>query len=153
MRRHLTSVIFTLALATVAMAADSNVGTWKLNIAKSKFESGPAPKGFTVTIQAQDNGVRYVLDGVDDQGKAMHQEWTVKYDGKDYPLTGDPSVDTAAFKRIDANTADFVLKKRGKEASKGREVISTDGKRMTVTESGKNDKGETITDTMVFDKQ
>jgi len=149
----MSAVILVWTLATVAMAADPHVGTWKLNVAKSKFNPGPAPKGFTVIIQAQDDGVKYVLNGTEADGKAMHQEWAVKYDGKDYPITGDPTSDTYAFRKVDAKTYDVVGKKGGKAVVKIREVFSTDGRSITVTEEGKNEKGEGFKNVFIVEKQ
>jgi hypothetical protein len=156
MRKHILVVmtaILVLVLTTVAMAADPHQGTWKLNLAKSKFNPGPAPKSLTVTIQAQDSGVKYVLDGAEADGKAIHQEWAAKYDGKDYPFIGESSRDTMACKKADANTFDWVGKKGGKEVSKIREVISMDGKTLTVTEQGKNEKAEGFKNIFTMEKQ
>ena len=104
-------IFITLALATVAMAADPHVGTWKMNVAKSKSKSGPPDKSSTVTVTAQENGIKLVGDRVDAEGKASHQEFAAKYDGKDYPATGIPDVDTVVLKKMDAYTWDEVLKK------------------------------------------
>jgi hypothetical protein len=142
-----------LALAVIAMAADPHVGTWKLNVAKSKINSGQPDKSGTVQCEAQDNGVKMVGDSVDAEGKAAHSEFAAKYDGKDYPFTGDSDIDTISLKRIDANTWAEVLKKSGKEVLSGRNAVSKDGKTMTRTFKGKNDKGQEFNNTAVYDKQ
>ena len=92
-------------------------------------------------------------DSLDAEGKPFHTEFTAKYDGKDYPITGDPDVDTVALKRIDANTWAEVLKKSGKEISRGQNAISKDGKTMTRTYTDKNAKGEKVTNTIVYERQ
>ena len=153
---HATMIIaLVLALSAVVMAADPFVGTWKLNISKSKYNPGPPPKSSTVNAEAQDNGVRIVVNGVNSEGKPVHQETTLKYDGKDYPLivTAGPSDITVSVKKVDANTHDLVVKRAGKETQTGREVVSKDGKTMTRTGKGKNLQGQDFNNTLVYDKQ
>jgi hypothetical protein len=156
MQKHsivaLTVVIFSLALVTVALAADPHVGTWKLNVAKSKLPNPPGIKSSIVTVTAQDNGIKVVANGVNAEGKGTHTEYAAKYDGKDYPFTG-LSADTITLKKIDANTFDEVLKKGGKEVSSGRNVVSKDGKTMTLIMKAKNPQGQDFNITAVYDKQ
>jgi hypothetical protein len=135
------------------MAADPHVGTWKLNVAKSKFNPGRAPKNETVKIEAQGNGHKFVADEVDADGMAMHIEFAAKFDGKDYPITGSSTLDAIAARKIDANTINYVVKKDGKEVGSGRVVISKDGKTRTQTSKGKNAQGQNINTIAVFDKQ
>ena len=144
---------FVLALAVIAFAADPHVGTWKLNLAKSKYSPGPAPRSAIVKVEDQDNGAKLTMDTVDAEGKSSHTEFTAKFDGKDYPLMGNPDVDTGSFKKPDANTWDEVLKKAGKEVIKSQNAISKDGMTMTRTVKGKNAKGQEINTTIVYDKQ
>ena len=155
MRKHIpavmTSMVIVLALATVAMAADPHVGTWKLNLEKSKGP-GPAPKT-TIKITVQHNGIKSVSDSVNAEGQATHVEFTAKYDGKDYPVTGSQAVDTIAFRRIDANTFEGVAKKAGKEIGRSQEVFSKDGKTMTRTIKAKDAQGQDINIISVYDKQ
>jgi hypothetical protein len=147
------TAILVLALATVAMAADPHVGTWKLNVAKSKFSPGTAPKSGTLKMDVQDNGLKVVSDGVDAEGKASHSEFAAKYDGKDYPVTGDPDVDTVSLTKIDANTVDYVQKKDGKEVQRGRTVISRDGKTWTLPYKAKDAQGRNVNNIEIFDRQ
>jgi hypothetical protein len=81
-----------VAAPTCFAINNANIGTWKLNEAKSKLGPG-APKDHTVVYEAVDDSVRVTTDGVDKDGKPTHSEWTGKFDGKDYPVTGDPSSD------------------------------------------------------------
>ena len=134
------------------MAGDPHVGTWKLNPAKSKYNPGPPPKSFTVQIQAQDNSLKYVFAGVGAEGKTFHDEATSKFDGKDYPFMSSYA-NAIVSRRINANTVEFVTKKSGKEVSRWREVISKDGKTITATEKGKDEKGKDFNRAEVFDKQ
>ena len=150
------TIILTLALCFVAVAlgfaSDLNMGTWKLNEAKSKFSPGAA-KNVTVVYAAAGDSVKVTVDGVDADGKPAHNEWTGKFDGKDYPLTGDPASDTRAYKRVNDHTLGLTNKKDGKAALTGRVVISADGKNRTVTTSGTDAKGNKISSTAVYDKQ
>ena len=134
------AVILTLALCFVGAAAsyaaeDAFTGTWKLNEAKSKFAPGTG-KNTTVVYEAMGDGVKVTVDGVDAEGKPTHNEWTGKFDGKDYPVTGDPDTDTRAYKPINDHTLAMTQKKGGKITDTGRVVYSADGKTRTVTVSG-----------------
>jgi hypothetical protein len=141
------------AVASVCLAADDvQLGTWKLNEAKSKIGTG-AVKNTTVVYEAAGDSVKVTVDGVDSDGKPSHNEWTGKFDGKDYPVTGDPTSDTRSYKKIDAHTLVLTNKKDGKATLTGRVVVSADGKTRTVTTSGTNAKGEKVTSTAVYDKQ
>jgi hypothetical protein len=151
-RQILVGMAAILVLATAAMAADPHVGTWRLNVAKSKFNPGPLHKSDTITFVAQDNGVKILDDLVKADGKAYHLEFAVKYDGKDFPVTGDPDIDAMAFRKIDANTFEVVFKKAGKEVSRNQEVFSRDGKTLTFTEKGKNAKGQ-FHNISIYEKQ
>ena len=110
-----SAVLMVSVFVTTARAADSNVGTWKVNLAKSKYDPGPPPKGPNVLkIEADGDGITVSNDGVNAEGQATHVTYSAKYDGKDYPETGNPNVDTISIKRIDANTIETIAKKGGK---------------------------------------
>jgi FlaG/FlaF family flagellin (archaellin) len=128
------------------------MGTWKLNEAKSKFAPG-APKNHTVVYEAAGDNVKVTVDGTDADGKALHNEWTGKFDGKDYPVTGDPTSDTRAYKQVNDHTLDMTIKKDGKVIMTGKIVVSADGKTRTVTTSGTDAKGKKVKNTAVYDKQ
>jgi hypothetical protein len=150
-----TSVL-TLALCfiagTVCFASDAQIGTWKLNEAKSKIAAG-MPKNTTVVLEAAGDSVKVTIDGTTNDGKPAHNEWTGKLDGKDYPVTGDPNSDMRSYKQIDDHTLEFAIKKGGKVTISGRAVISADGKTRTVTTSGTNPEGKKVKSTLVYDKQ
>ena len=139
----------------VLAQTDSAAGTWKLNVAKSKYDPGPAPKSSTVTITAADQGVKVSTKGVGADGKPTGTQYTAKFDGKDYPvkLTGPQDYDMVAFKRIDASTVEGTRKKAGKVVQTYTRVVSPDGKTMTITTAGTNAKGEKINNVAVYDKQ
>lgn len=132
---------------------DPIIGTWKLNLAKSKFSPGPPPKGRTVTYEVVGQGFKITTKGTDAEGKPTDYQYTANYDGKDYPVTGNPDWDTIARKRIDAYKMEITRKKAGKVVSTASSVVSKDGKTRTVTEKGVNAKGEKISNTLVYDKQ
>jgi len=150
------SFVLTLAMLfvglTMCFGANPSLGTWKLNEAKSKLSPG-MPKNLTVVYEVAGDAIKGTIDGVDGQGKPTHNEWTGKFDGKDYAVTGDPTSDMRAIKQIDDHNFDLTVKKGGKVTMTGKAVISTDGKTRTVTISGKDAAGQKITVTSVYDKQ
>jgi hypothetical protein len=151
-RTILLSVAALFAAVVVCFAADANMGTWKLNEAKSKISPGSA-KNTSVVYEAAGDNVKVTVDGVDAEGKPAHNEWTGKFDGKDYPVTGDPASDTRTYKRINDHTLALTNKKGGKVTLTGRVVVSADGKTRTVTISVTDAKGKKISSTAVYDKQ
>jgi hypothetical protein len=128
------------------------MGTWKLNEAKSTIPAG-APKNTQVVYEAAGKDIKVTVDGVDGEGKPTHNEWTGKFDGKDYKLTGDPMADMRSYKRIDDRTTELANKKDGKVTLTGKIVISPDGKTRTITVSGTDPKGNKVTYIGVYDKQ
>ncbi len=153
---HMLAVVSVscLALGVAVLAQDSNIGTWKLNVAKSKFSPGPALKGQTLKIEPWGaDGVSFTSDGMDADGKPTHFEFQAKYDGKDMPVKGNPDFDTLAYKRIDANAVEATTKLKGKVTGTGRVTVSADGKTRTVIQTGTNAKGEKMNNTLVYEKQ
>jgi hypothetical protein len=150
------AIVLTLVLCLVGIgvcfADDANMGTWKLNEAKSKFSPG-APKNNTVVYEAAGDNVKVTIDGTDKDGKPTHNEWTGKFDGKDYPVTGDPNSDARSVKKIDDHTLGFNVKKGSTVTTSGRIVVSVDGKSRTVTSSGTDSKGNKTKSTAAYDKQ
>ncbi len=151
------AVILTLALCLVGLAVsygadDAFMGTWKLNEAKSKFTSG-AGKNTTVVYEAAGDNVKVTVDGVDAEGKPTHNEWTGKFDGKDYPVTGDTASDMRSYKQVNAHSLALTDKKEGKVTITGRIVVSSDGKTRTVTTHETDSKGNKISNMAVYDKQ
>ena len=150
------ATVLTLALcfvgAAVCFAADGFMGTWKMNEAKSKLSPG-TPKNSTVVYEAAGDNVKVTIDGTDSDGKPTHNEWTGKFDGKDYPVTGDPSSDSRSLKKINDHTLTFAVKKGDKVTTTGRIALSADGKTRTVTTSGTDSKGKKFSGTAVYDKQ
>jgi len=155
-RLFLTSTVIlvaVLALAVIAWGADTNVGTWKLNLDKSKYRPGPAPKSATLTIEAQDGGIKYASHGESAEGSPTHIEFTATYDGKDNPVTGSPDFNSIALKRIDAHTVESTTKKDGTVMLTSRTVVSHDGKTRTLTSKGRNAAGQDVNNVVVYDRQ
>jgi hypothetical protein len=132
--------------------ASPMTGTWKLNDAKSKFSPG-APKSVTVVYEPAGDDVKCTIDGVDGQGKPTHTEWTGKFDGKDYPVTGDSNQSTRSVKVINDHVMEVAVKKDGKVTMSGKIVIAADGKSRTVTLTGTDSMGKKTRSVAVYDKQ
>jgi hypothetical protein len=153
---HMRKVMLFLAVVGVAgtlLAADLVIGTWVLNPAHTKVTgSATAMSSGKAIFKAQGDGVSAVYDQVS-AGSAAHGEYTAKYDGKDYPLKGDPRCDTVSLRKIDDYTLDYLFKKNGETVISERSVVSKDGKRATVTFKGKDQKGQDYTIVTVWEKQ
>ena len=151
-RRTVLTLVMLFVGLTICSAQNPSLGTWKLNEAKSKIPAG-SPKNITVTYEAAGDSIKGTIDGVDGQGKPTHTEWTGKFDGKDYPVTGDPTSDTRAIKQIDDHHYQLTVKKAGKVTLTGKAVIAADGKSRTVTVSGMDSMGMKTEAVSVYDKQ
>jgi hypothetical protein len=148
-----TLLLAALALNGSAAPADEHSGTWKMNPAKSNYSPGPAPKSISVKIASDRDNMKLTSDGIDAAGNPTHVEYTAKYDGKDYPITGLPNADTVALERIDASTIRSTTKKAGQVVMTVTSVISKDGKTRTATFKGKNAEGVDVNNVVVYDKQ
>ena len=136
----------------MCLADDPQMGTWKLNEAQSKVASWEW-KITMVVVEAAGDKVKITADGTDWNGKSLHNEWTGKFDGKDYPVTGSPYADMRSYKKIDDRTLEVTVKKDGKVATDGRIVVSADGKSRIRTLTGTNAEGKKFTNKTVYDKQ
>ncbi len=153
-------ILLTLAAllvgVTVCLAANPQMGpqmgTWKLNEAKSKFGPG-ATKNHTVVYEAAGDSVKVTVDGTDSDGNATHNEWTGKFDGKFYPVTGDPTSDTRSYRKINNHTLALTAKKGDKVTLTGRIVVSANGRTRTVTTTATDSKGKRVSNRAVYDKQ
>jgi hypothetical protein len=154
MKMRTTAILLvTLVLgATLCFAADPNIGTWKLNEAKSKLVAGMS-KNTTVTYEAVGDKVKVTVDGVDGKGNPTHNEWTGMYDGKDYPVTGDAGSDTRSVKKVSERTLDLTVKKGAKVTMTGKIVVAADGKSRTLTANGTDASGKKIQSVSFYDKQ
>ena len=148
----LMTLVVLFAGAAVCLAADANIGTWKLNEAKSKIGAG-ATKNMTVVYEMVGDKLKVTVDGINKDGKPVHHEWTGSVDGKDYPVVGDSTSDARSYKKVDDRTMDFTGKKGGKTTVTGRVVVAADGKSRVVLTSWTDSKGKNASSTAVYDKQ
>jgi len=153
MKTKAIALAISLVFVSVAMGFqnDPHIGTWKLNEAKSKF-AGKA-RNQTVVYEAAGDQTKVTVDGVDESGGAAHSEWTGKFDGKDYPVTGDANSDVRSYRKVNARTLALTGKKGDKTTLTGRIVISRDGKTRTVTTTATNAQGKKVTNVAFYDKQ
>ena len=158
MRSVLGSALLGFALAMVAIGASAQqaknpeVGTWKLNVEKSKYSPGTPAKSGMITVEAAGNGVKYSLTTVDAQGKATSSAYSASYDGKDMPYTGSTVADTTSLRRVDAYTVERVDKKAGKVVTTIRREYSKDGKSFVAKIKGTNAKGEPVDSVLVWER-
>jgi hypothetical protein len=146
--------LFMLPANSALAQGNSSLGTWKLNVAKSKWEPGPPPKGEMRVYEVwEKDGVKATQTRVLADGKTLTLNWAAHYDGKDYKYSGSPDYDTIAITRVDANTTDATQKLGGKVMVTVHTVISSDGKTRTVTSKGTNAKGQAVSSVQVYDKQ
>ena len=164
MQTRMTRVYLSAAVASVvaavlggavlAQATDSQVGTWKLNVAKSKYSPGPAPKTATTKIEAAGAGTKVIVDQTLPDGTMRHYEFTSNYDGKDGAVIGNnPDADMVARTRVNKTTIKTINKKGGKVTTTQTSTVSADGKTRTVTTKGVNGAGQTVNNVAVYDRQ
>jgi hypothetical protein len=143
-----------LCAAAFAQSSNSLVGTWKLNVAKSKYNAGAAPKSGTTTFDAAGPGIKATVDTVAADGTKRHWTYTASFDGKDNPIVGNATQgDVVALTRVDANTTKLVYKKDGNVTVTSTTVVSGDGKTRTVTTKGKDALGQNADNVNFYDKQ
>jgi hypothetical protein len=145
-------VVIGIASGTaLAQSSDPLIGTWRLNVEKSKnmrFKSG------TSTIERAGDGVKFTVNLVGADGTAHDWAFTAKYDGKDNPVTGNsPFGDTVALTRVDPQTTRITVKQGGKEMATQTINVSTDGKTRTTTTKGTDAKGQKIDSVSFYEKQ
>jgi len=146
------SLVVLFASAAVCVAQNPNIGTWKLNEAKSKFPKG-ATKNHTVVYEMAGDDIKVTVDGTAGDGSAVHNEWTGKFDGKPYAVTGDPSHDMRTYRKINSRTLSIKNTKGGKLVASGTITIASNGKTRTVVTRTRNAKGVWMSSTAVYDKQ
>src|SRR6267154_2140749 len=155
MRNFLKAALGLAVMTIAAFGADNTIGTWKLNVEKSKYTPAPMPvKSLTVTREAADGGVKQTTTGEQADGTPVNAGYTAKYDGNDVQVTGNAPYDTIAIKQVNANTLTDARKKTGGSYhGTSRIVVSNGGKIMTTTTKSANAEGKEFTSTFVFEKQ
>jgi hypothetical protein len=150
--RFLKMSAVVLAMSLSLFAAESPFsGTWKLNLAKSKM-TPPVPKSDVAVVDADENGLKLNEDIVTDKGESLKISYEAKFDGKDYPVTGDPSTDSVSYQRVNPNTLKGKTKKDGKVATDATIVVSKDGKITTVNYTDYS-QGKPAKGTALYEKQ
>jgi hypothetical protein len=153
----LAVVVLCLGVPTLMLGqANPNIGTWKLNLEKSKFTGTPAPKSLTRTVTGDGDSAKYSFEGTGADGTALAYGFTAKYDGNDYAVSGNgaPSgADHISFKRVNSHSFVGTLKKDGKVVVTSQIVVSHDGKMTTVSSKGTGSDGKPMHTVQVYDKQ
>ena len=153
------TIALTISLVFVSVALgfqnNPNMGTWKLNEAKSKIDPATGGKNSTVTYtEEKGDKIRVTVDGVNQDGKPRHSVWIGKFDGKAYPMRSENMpVDAIAYKVVNDRTNEINAMKNGKTTWSGTITVSKDGKSRTVDIHGTNENGKKFTSKAVYDKQ
>ena len=145
------AAVLSFAMTVVSLAANPHIGTWKLNEPKSKIPAGMG-KNNTVTYAEQKDKMKITVDGVDKNGKPTHSVWVGKFDGKAYPVKGNPISNAVAYRTVNDRTNDITALKDGKVMWSGRITVAPNGKSRTVTINGTDANGKKFTGKAVYDK-
>ena len=132
---------------------DQLIGTWELNVAKSKYNPGPAPKRQTRIYEALPEGMKVTIKTVNADGQSTVVEHPANFDGKDYPITGSTQADVIALKQIDTHTSEAILKHASQILATSRRIVSKDGKSMTVTYQGVDSRGRKVDSMAVYERR
>jgi hypothetical protein len=134
-----------------AQSADPLNGAWKLNLAKSTYSPGPAPKSATVTFEGTDAARKVTVDLAPATGAPVHYSFSGAL-GKELPVAGNPNADVEVLKRVNATTLEAQYMKGGKPTLKQTGVLSADGKTLTITASGTDAQGQPVHNVAVYGK-
>ena len=146
-------VLFAASSPQEAPERDLVIGTWALNVGKSSYSPGPAPRSQTRAYAAVPEGIQATIVTVDAKGQSVTARYTAKYDSLEYPLTGSATIDAIALKRVNAFTSEATLTHARKLIGTARRVISEDGKTMTITFRGTDENGRAVVNVAVYEKQ
>jgi hypothetical protein len=163
MNRRTTCMLTGMTLLGLAIAAipqvgfaQSNplIGTWKINLAKSKYSPGPQPRSGITVFEAVGQGLRITAEGIDAQGNPTKTDFgVISFDGKSYPVTGTPAYDASSYKLVNVSTFEYTRTKAGKVVQTATSVLSADGKSRTLTTTGVDEKGQQINNVAFYEKQ
>jgi hypothetical protein len=146
--------VLVLTLTSVAMAADDPfVGTWKLDLGKTKVPPGQEMKSYVMKWEKHGSGYKNTADAIGATGAAFHVEFTVQEEGVDYPMTGNPIANTVSYNKIDAGTVGAMLKRTGTVVARMRSSVSADGKTLTIIQTIVGANGSETASTLIFEKQ
>ena len=146
-------ILLSLMSGATAQAIDPGMGTWTLNPQKSRYKPGPAFASLVVKFEPSGEGVRMTNELVNSWGGTIKSQYTAFYDGKDYPISGLPDIDTIALEKLEGGRVLRTDKKGGKVIQTFVRTVAADGKTMTITQKGKSGDGPAYDNLIVLDKQ
>ncbi|MEO8096560.1 MAG: hypothetical protein ABI811_02585 [Acidobacteriota bacterium] len=149
------SIALAVLLSTAAIslhAADIVIGTWNLNLSKSRYDPGPPPASQTRTYREEKGELKAIITTVYKNGNSDTVHYPANYDGKEYPVSGSPDTDGISMKRVDEYTAESLIMHAGRPIGTTRRVVSRDGQTMTITFKGVGELGEQVNNTAVYTK-
>jgi hypothetical protein len=146
-----TAVSLHAAQAPQATSEDYIIGTWQLDVAKSKYSPGPRPISETRTYSRGPNGIEGTIQRRFADGRSERIEYVAEYD-REYPVMGAEQYDHILMKRLTARTAEAVLSHAGKVYGTARRVIDESGKMMTITFKREGSSGPAVNNTAFYEK-
>jgi hypothetical protein len=152
------TIFLALVLLTSGLTlaqADPFVGTWKLDVAKSKFGPGTERKSETRIVESSPTGMKVSVDRTNADGSNQQYNYTTNFDGRPHPITGMApyGADSIAVTLGAYNNLSIKLMKGGKEVGSGTSLVSADGKTLTLTSKGTDASGKTVSSVSVYEKQ
>lgn len=143
-----------MTLKTEAAGNNPFIGTFVMNAAKSTADPGPLPQSAKVTTEDAGNGMMKTnAEMVMPDGTTTKTEATYAYDGKAYPMTGNPNVDTVAVTQPDPNTLEITEKKADEVVANLIVKATADGKAFSTTVTGTDPEGKPFKNTGVYERQ
>jgi hypothetical protein len=133
--------------------SDPLVGTWTLNLDRSKFRPALVPRSMTMTFEQTPAGLHGVSVVTLRDGTSSRNEYTAAYDGRDYPIVGVANVDTVSIRQIDTLTSERVDKRAGKRVQSYTRQVYSDGRTLVVTQKGTDATGARVDHLMIFDRK
>jgi len=150
--RSVKFVLLSLACAGALLAADTFVGTWKLNSAKTKYKTGMPPKEQMLTYTEEGGELHIMAKGTSSDGKTVTNHFTVPTSGGKAKIIESP-YDGISVKNTSANQRETSFSKAGKVVYTAKSKLSADGKTMTIAVKGNNSFGQSVDGSNVYEKQ
>ena len=148
-RASLGALALFVAGLALAQDYDPEMGKWKLNEGKSRLAAGATKYTRAVYSETANDMVKVVLEGVDGSGKRVRNEWIGKFDGKDYPVTGDPFSDTRSYTPAGDRTLNITMKKDGQVVLTGQTIVAANYKTRRTTTKGTDASGRDVSSSAV----
>jgi hypothetical protein len=149
----LFAILLSLSATALAQSPDPAMGTWTLSTDKSRYKPGPPFKSLVVKFEPAGEGVKMTNELINADGISIKSQYTAYYDGKDYPISGLPNIDTVALKKLDGGEVHRTDRKAGTVVQRFVRTMSTDGKTMTIRQTGTSATGEAYDNILVFHKE